>query len=67
MNFFNGCQGGFGGCNSCCDPCSLMLWLIILQNLCGCNNNGGCGMDACTLVILLLLCGGCNSCGNCGK
>ena len=69
MNFFNGCQGGFGGCNSCCDPCSLILWIIILQSLCGCgcNNNSGCGMDACTLVILLLLCGGCNSCGNCGK
>lgn len=67
MNFFNGCQGsGFGGCGNCCDPCSLILWIIILQSLCGCgNNNGCCGIDACTLVILLLLCGGCgcnNSC-----
>lgn len=66
MNFFNNnnCGGGCGGFGmGGCDPCSLLLWLIILQCLCG-NGNGGCGIDCCTLIILLLLCG----CGNgCGK
>lgn len=66
MNFFNNCQGGgFAGCGNCCDPCSLILWIIILQCLCGCGNNNGCGIDACTLVILLLLCGGCGCNNNC--
>ena len=66
MNFFNnnGC-GGFdrNGCGCGCDPCNIILWIIILQNLCGCgNNSNGCGtsIDCCTLLILLLLCG----CGN---
>jgi len=65
MNFFNNnnCGGGCGGFGmGGCDPCSLLLWLIILQCLCG--NGNGCGIDCCTLIILLLLCG----CGNgCGK
>ncbi|MBQ8908764.1 MAG: chorion class high-cysteine HCB protein 13 [Clostridia bacterium] len=62
MNFFNnnnGCGGNFDHCGGC-DICSLILWIIILQSLCGCGNNNGCGIDSCTLVILLLLCG----CGN---
>ena len=65
MNFFNGsCGGGFNGCNSGCDCCSLILWIILLQCLCG--NGNGCGMDCCTLIILLLLCGCCgNGCGGC--
>ncbi|MBO5394812.1 MAG: hypothetical protein J6A28_02785 [Clostridia bacterium] len=64
MNFFNngntGC-GGFdrGGCG--CDICNILLWIILLNSICGCgNNNGGCGIDCCTLIILLLLCG-CNN------
>ena len=65
MNFFNNsCGGGFsGGCNSGCDCCSLIIWILLLQCLCG-NGNNGCGMDCCTLIILLLLCGCCgNGCG----
>ncbi|MBP3344989.1 MAG: chorion class high-cysteine HCB protein 13 [Clostridia bacterium] len=65
MNFFNnntGCGGFDRGCGCGCDICSLVLWIIILQSLCGCgNNNNGCGIDSCTLLILLLLCGGCNN------
>ena len=63
MNFFNNssCGGGFNnGCGGCgCDPCSLLVWIILLQCLCG--NGNGCGIDSCTLIILLLLCG---CCGN---
>jgi len=62
MNFFNnnGCGGTFNGAMGGCDCCSLILWILILQNLCG-GNNGGCGIDCCTLILLLLLCGcGCN-------
>ena len=61
MNFFNnnntGCGGGIGGFAGGCDCCSLILWILILQCICG--NGGGFGMDCCTLIILLLLCGGC--------
>lgn len=62
MNFFNNtCGGGFNGCNGGCDCCSLLLWIMILQCLCG-NGNNGCGMDCCTLILLLLLCGcGCGT------
>ena len=66
MNFFNGsCGNGFNnGCNGGCDCCSMIVWILLLQCLCGCgNNNNGCGMDCCTLITLLLLCGCCgNSC-----
>ncbi|MBE6804789.1 MAG: chorion class high-cysteine HCB protein 13 [Clostridiales bacterium] len=61
MNFFNnntGCGGNFDHCGCGCDICSIVLWIILLQCLCGGNN--GCGIDCCTLIILLLLCG----CGN---
>ena len=62
MNFFNnnGCGTGFGGCNGGCDCCNLIIWILLLQCLCG-NGNNGCGIDCCTLIILLLLCG---CCGN---
>ena len=57
MNFFNnnGC-GGFGGMTGGCDCCNLIIWILILQCLCG---NNGFNMDCCTLILLLLLCGGC--------
>lgn len=70
MNLFNNsCGGNCGNCGNFgnnfggnCDCCSLILWIIILQCLCG--NGNGCGIDCCTLILLLLLCGGCgNSCG----
>ena len=66
MNFFNnggGCGNNYGTFGGGCDCCTLILWLIILQNLCQ-NGGNGCGIDSCTLLLLLLLCGGCgNGCG----
>ena len=56
------CGGGFdfGGCN----PCLLILILMLSGNKGGC----GCGIDPCSIVWLLLisncLCGG-NHCGDC--
>ena len=66
MNFFNNssCGSGFNnGCGCGMDCCSLLIWIILLQCLCG--NGNGCGMDCCTLIILLLLCGCCGGNGSC--
>ena len=63
MNFFgNGCFGGGfqnrepDNCGCGCDPCTLILILLLLS-CCGCGN----GFDCCSLlwiILLLSICGG---------
>lgn len=67
MNFFGNC--GCGNTSSC----DLLVYIILIQLLnncgCGCGNHGmdnccdqkcGCGIDICTLIVLMLFFG----CGN---
>ena len=60
MNFFNNtnCGGnGFHGMEGGCEPCTLLIWILILQ--CFCGNHGGMEIDLCTLLLLLVILGGC--------
>lgn len=59
-------NGGTNGCG-CCNPCDLILLMLLLNN-CGCGGNTGfCGCNSCDLVWLILIlscvCGGGCGCG----
>lgn len=51
MNIFNG-LGNFGGEDNCI--CKL-IWIMLLLQMCGCENNIFGGIDCKTIILLLLL------------
>ena len=66
MNIFGG-LGNFGhtGGNNCC----CLIWLILILQLCGCENTQMFGCDCMSIIFLLLLlsCCGCNHNAPCGN